>query len=84
MSEWDVEETTAPETKKLVIGGEEIDVTGKTAQEVINIIKEKAREKGWTRVHVFVDGELVPSPNEFPDRYENAKIITVTKADVAG
>lgn len=71
------------ERKILIIGDMEIDVTNKTASEVKQLILEKAREKGWRRIEVLVDGVPV-SPADFDNAFKNAKKIEVVKKDIAG
>ena len=75
---WEVKKT-----KKLLIGGEEIDVSGMTATEVKDLILRKARERGWARIKVYIDGREV-TPEEFMELFDGATTIEVYKADVAG
>jgi hypothetical protein len=78
---WEIE---AEETRKVLkIADEEIDISNMSASEVKELIKRKARELGWARVKVLVDGEEV-SPEEFDEKFADAKVVEVVKADVAG
>ena len=78
--EWETEEQVLQ--KKLVIGSEEIDVSRMSAREVVDLIIQKAREKGWSRIIVTIDGEPV-SREEFEQKFASARIITVLRKDVA-
>jgi len=64
-------------------GSEEIDATEMSAEEAKNLIIQKARELGWSRFNVLVDGEPV-TPAEFAEKYESARQIIVVKKDIAG
>ena len=84
---WDV----SPQTRvTLRIGGETIDVSSMNPNEIKNMIINKARELGWRRIKVSINGQEV-SPTEFEQKIEELKNqgipeinIDVTKLDVAG
>ena len=84
---WDV----SPQTRvTLRIAGEVMDVSSMSSSEIKNTIIAKARELGWRRIKVAINGVEV-SPTEFESKLEELKnqgvseiVIDVTKLDVAG
>ena len=81
---WNIDEMKRElERKVLRIGDTEIDVTGKTADEVKKLIVEECSKLGWSRVEVRVDGEPVP-PERFAEKFATARVIEVVKKDIAG
>lgn len=80
MSVWEV----VPR-KVLRIEDEEIDVSSKSASEVKEMIIQKARERGWSRIEVKIN-DVPVTPEEFESKFNASEDITieVTKKDIAG
>ena len=65
-------------TKKLIIEGQQFDITGKTASEVKQLIMEEARRRGWSSIIVKIDGTPV-KPEEFDTKFNTATRIEVER-----
>lgn len=68
---------------KIVLGRDSYNVVFSTCEELVGRIKEMARERGWAKIKVFLDGDPV-SPAAFCSKLHDGAVVTVAKYDVAG